>query len=54
MGNDEDTRSNYVKNRSSMSKAQLNALEGLFREGGQAVMNLIGLGSCYSLITARY
>ena len=43
----------YVKNRSSLSKAQLNALEGLFRESGKIVINFIGLGSCWQLMTAR-
>lgn len=44
----------YVKNRNSLSMTQLNALEGLLREGGKAAINAIGLGSCWALVTAKY
>jgi hypothetical protein len=44
----------YVKNRSSLSKKQIEAVSGLFHEGGKALLNIIGLGSCWSLATAKY
>lgn len=44
----------YVKNRSSLSKKQIEAVSGLFHEAGKTILNIIGLGSCWSLATAKY
>lgn len=44
----------YVKNKSSLSKKQVEAVSGLFHEGGKVILNIIGLGSCWSLATANY
>lgn len=44
----------YVKNRASLTKKQVDALEGLIRAGSMTLLNAIGLGSCWSLITRDY
>ncbi|MCK2035771.1 hypothetical protein KZC51_06440 [Microbacterium sp. SSW1-49] len=44
----------YVKNKSSLSKKQVDALEGLFRSGGTILLNAVGLGSCWALVTRDY
>ncbi|MBT2502891.1 hypothetical protein [Curtobacterium sp. ISL-83] len=44
----------YVQNRSSLSKTQIEAVSGLFHETGKTLLNIIGLGSCWSLATANY
>ncbi|WP_146245086.1 hypothetical protein [Curtobacterium sp. MCLR17_045] len=44
----------YVQNRHSLSEEQVEAVSGLFHEGGKTLLNIIGLGSCWSLATAKY
>lgn len=43
----------WINNKGSLTRVQMNALEGLVREGGKIVFNVIGLGTCYSLITQK-
>lgn len=43
----------YVKNKSSLTKAQRVALEEFIRKVGSSVFNILGLGSCYDLATNR-
>ncbi|KHK99140.1 hypothetical protein LK09_03775 [Microbacterium mangrovi] len=43
----------YAKRRSSLTSAQIKALETFIRAVGRSVFNVLGLGSCYSLATTR-
>lgn len=43
----------YVKSKSSLTKAQINALEAFIKQIGKMIFNVIGLGTCYSLVTAK-
>jgi hypothetical protein len=43
----------YIKRKSSLTKAQVSALETFIRSIGRSVFNVLGLGSCYSLATTR-
>jgi hypothetical protein len=44
----------YVKNKSSLTKKQVNALEKLIKAVGITVFGWLGLGSCYDLVTTKY
>jgi hypothetical protein len=41
----------WINNKKALTRKQLNAIEGLIREGGKIVFNVVGLGTCYSLAT---
>lgn len=41
----------WINNRGSLTRVQMSAIEGLVREGGKIIFNVIGLGTCYSLVT---
>lgn len=43
----------WINNRGSLTRAQMSAIEGLVREGGKVIFNVIGLGTCYSLVAQR-
>ncbi|WP_128499453.1 hypothetical protein [Labedella populi] len=49
-----DKLKKYVKKKSSLKKKEIDALEGLFRAGGKILINAIGIGTCWSLVTASY
>ena len=44
----------WVNNKGSLTRKQLSALEGLIREGAKIVFNVVGLGTCYNLVTAKW
>ena len=48
-----DLLKKYVKDKSKLTKKQINALETFIREIGKSVFNIIGLGSCYALATMK-
>ena len=48
-----DLLKKYVKDKSKLTKKQINALETFIREIGKSVFNIIGLGSCYALATRK-
>lgn len=41
----------WINNRAALTRSQMSAIEGLVREGGKIIFNVIGLGTCYSLVT---
>lgn len=41
----------WINNKNSLTRKQLTAIEGLIREGGKIVFNVVGLGTCYALVT---
>lgn len=42
----------YFKNKASLTGKQRQAIEDLFRAGGKALLNVLGLGTCVSLAVA--
>jgi hypothetical protein len=46
-----DALKKYIKNRSSLTKKQINALETLSKAAIGSVITILGVGSCYSLWT---
>lgn len=48
-----DLLKKYVKNKTKLTKKQINALETFIHEIGKSVLNIIGLGSCVDLATRK-
>jgi hypothetical protein len=48
-----DKLKKYVKKKSSLTKAQISALEEFFTKIGSTVFQILGLGSCYDLLKRR-